>query len=128
VSDGLPALDSLELRRSQCLGHLIRRCDELIETPGAIDVWYPLAIKRALQNVIALRKRRDQLAASTYARLCRAIENKVDRLRAGPSSVPDHERLRRHMAKHREQLLVCLYEPAVDPTNNLASGSCEVRS
>lgn len=120
VSDGLPALDSLDMWRAQCLGHLIRRCAELIATPGAIGIWYPLAIMRALQQVIALRKQRDELAASTYARHCRDLERRIDRLLAGTSSVPDHERMRRHMAKHRDQLLVCLYEPHVEPTNNLA--------
>lgn len=120
VSDGLPALDALDLDRAQCLGHLIRRCAELIATPGAKGVWYPLAIMRTLQAVIALRKRREELAASTYARHCRALEGELDRLLAGTSSIPDYERLRRHMAKHREQLLVCLYNPHVDPTNNLA--------
>lgn len=120
VSDGLPALDSLDMWRSQCLGHLIRRCAELIATPGAEAMWYPLAIMRALQDVIALRRRREQIATSTYARCCRELERRIDRLLAGTSSVPDHERLRRHMAKHREQLLVCLYEEAVEPTNNLA--------
>jgi hypothetical protein len=75
---------------------------------------------RALQHVIALRKRRDELAASTYAHYCRDIERRIDRLLSGTSSIPDYERLRRHMAKHREQLLVCLYEPDVEPTNNLA--------
>jgi hypothetical protein len=75
---------------------------------------------RALQHAIALRKRRDELAASTYARYCRDIERRIDRLLAGTSSTADYERLRRHMAKHREQLLVCLYERDVEPTNNLA--------
>lgn len=120
VSDGLPALDSLTYPRAQCLGHLIRRCAELIAIPGAIDKWYPLAIMRALQSAIALRQRRDQLAASTYHRHCRAIERDIDRLLRGASSVADHDRLRRHMVKHREQLLVCLRDPLVEPTNNLA--------
>jgi transposase len=120
VSDGLPALDSLDMWRAQCLGHLIRRCADLIATPGAVGVWYPLALMRTLQQVIALRMRRDELAASTYARHCRDLERPIDRLLAGSSSVPDYDRLRRHMAKHREQLLVCLYEPNVEPTNNLA--------
>jgi hypothetical protein len=120
VSDGLPALDSLDMWRAQCLGHLIRRCAELIAIPGADSVWYPHAIMRALKAVIDLRKRRDELAPSTYARHRRDIEKRIDRLLAGTVSVPDHERLRRHMAKHREQLLVCLYEREVEPTNNLA--------
>lgn len=120
VSDGLPALDALTYPRAQCLGHLIRRCAELIAIPGAIDKWYPLAIMRALQSAIALRERRDQLAASTYRRHRRAIERDIDHLLRGASRVADHDRLRRHMLKHRDQLLVCLHDPLVDPTNNLA--------
>lgn len=120
VSDGLPALDSLPYRRAQCLGHLIKRCAELVATPGAEGKWYPLAIMRDLQAVIALRARRGELADSTYRRHCRALERSLDRMLVGPVSVPDNERLRRHMAKHRDQLLVCLDEPDVEPTNNLA--------
>lgn len=120
VSDGLPALDSLGLWRAQCLGHLIRRCAELIATPGAIGVWYPLAIMRTLQAVIALRKRRDELASSTYRRHSRVLERELDSLLRCRSSIPDYERLRRHMVKHRDQLLVCLYDIHVEPTNNLA--------
>ena len=120
VSDGLPALDSLDMSRAQCLAHLIRRCADLAALPGATGIWYPLAIMRTLQAAIALRKRRDELAASTYARHCRRIERNLDRLLAGQSSIADYERLRRHMAKHREQLLVSLYDANVEPTNNLA--------
>lgn len=120
VSDGLPALDSLDMWRAQCLGHLIRRCADLVALPGATGIWYPLAIMRTLQAAIALRKRRDELAATTYARHCRTVERDLDRLLAGHSSIADYERLRRHMAKHREQLLVSLYDANVEPTNNLA--------
>jgi hypothetical protein len=51
--------------------------------------WYlvPLAITRALQQVIALRKRRDELAASTYAR--RHLERRLDRLLAGTANVAE---------------------------------------
>lgn len=120
VSDGLPALDSLDYKRAQCLGHLIKRCAELVATPGAEDTWYPLAIMRKLQAVIALRGRRDELADSTYRRHCRTLETDLGKLLDGSMSVPDNERLRRHMDKHREQLLVCLDERDVEPTNNLA--------
>jgi hypothetical protein len=123
VSDGLPALDALDAldyRRAQCLGHLLRRASEMAATQVRGAARFPLAVKVLLKDVFALRARRDELADSTFARYRRDLEQRLDRLLAGRSTVPDNERLRRHLRKHREQLLVCLHEPAVEPTNNLA--------
>lgn len=123
VSDGLPALDALDAvgySRAQCLGHLIVRASELASLHKAGAARMPLAVKGLLQDVIALRGRRDDLAASTYRRYCRGVEHRLDRLLAGHSTVTENEKLRRHMRKHRDQLLVTLDDPAVPPTNNLA--------
>jgi hypothetical protein len=120
VSDGLPALDSLTYERAQCLGHLLRRAADLAELHQAGAARFPLAVKRLLQDVIALRGHRDGLAPSTYRRKCREFENRLDRLLDGHSTVRENEKLRRHMLRHRDELLVCLYEPDVPPTNNLA--------
>jgi hypothetical protein len=123
VSDGLPALDALDAvgyARAQCLGHLIVRASELASLHKAGAARMPLEVKGLLQDVIALRGRRDDLAASTYRRYCRDLEQQLDRLLAGHSTVTENEKLRQHMGKHRDQLLVCLDDPAVPPTNNLA--------
>jgi transposase len=123
VSDGLPALDALDglgYLRSQCLGHLIVRASELASLQKAGAARMPLAVKSLLQDVIALRGRRDDLAASTYRRYCRDIEQRLAHVLDGHSTVVENEKLRRHMCKHRDQLLVCLDDPAVPPTNNLA--------
>ncbi|MGH8676274.1 MAG: IS66 family transposase [Burkholderiales bacterium] len=122
VSDGLPALDALDgiYARAQCLGHLIVRASELASLHKAGAARMPLAVKGLLQDVIALRGCRDDLAASTYRRKCRGVEQRLDRLLAGHSTVTENEKLRRHMVKHRDQLLVTLDDPAVPPTNNLA--------
>lgn len=122
VSDGLPALDALDTvyARAQCLGHLIVRASELASLHKAGAARMPRTVKGLLQDVIALRGRRDDLAASTYRRHCRGVEQRLDRLLAGHSTVAENEKLRRHMRKHRDQLLVCLDDPAVPPTNNLA--------
>ena len=123
VSDGLPALDALDAvgyARAQCLGHLIVRASELASLHKAGAARMPLAVKELLQDAIALRGRRDDLAASTYRRQCRVVEQRLDHLLDGHSTVTENEKLRRHMRKHRDQLLVCLDDPAVPPTNNLA--------
>lgn len=122
VSDGLPALDSLpeSYRRAQCLGHLIVRASELASVHKAGAARFPLAVKHFLQEMIALRDRREALAASTYDQYCRDANQRLDRLLAGHSTVEENEKLRCHMRKHRDQLLVCLADPDVSPTNNLA--------
>ncbi len=98
-----PRLDALTYQRAQCLGHLIRRCADLLPIPGAPAKWYLIAVMRALQAAIALRALREDLAASTYRRHCRAIERELDLLLGGGAlGIPDHERLRRHMLKHRD--------------------------
>jgi hypothetical protein len=123
VSDGLPALDALDAldyRRAQCLGHLLRRASEMAELQVRGAARFPLQVKGLLQDVLALRVLRDELTDSTFARRRRDLEQRLDHLLAGHSTVADNERLRRHLRKHRDQLLVCLYEPSVEPTNNLA--------
>jgi transposase len=122
VSDGLPALDSLpdSYRRAQCLGHLIVRASELASVHKAGAARFPLAVKGFLQEVIALHDRQATLETATYDRYCRDANRGLDQLLAGHSTVHENEKLRRHMQKHRDQLLVCLEDPAVAPTNNLA--------
>jgi transposase len=122
VSDGLPALDSLpdSYRRAQCLGHLIVRASELASVHKAGAARFPLAVKGFLQEVIALHDRRATLETATYDRYCRDANRGLDQLLAGHSTVHENEKLRRHMQKHRDQLLVCLEDPAIAPTNNLA--------
>jgi len=120
VSDGLPALDSLPYDRAQCLSHLIRRAAELAALHKAGAARFPRVVKGLLQEAIALRDRRAALAPTTYQRKCRELEHRLDRLLAGHSTVHENEKLRRYLRKHRDELLVCLDDPEVAPTNNLA--------
>jgi len=120
VSDGLPALDALDYRRAQCLGHLLRHASEMAELQARGTSRFSLQVKGLLQDVLALRALCYELANSTFARRRRDLEQRLDRLLAGHSTVTDNERVRRRLRKHRDQLLVCLYEPSIEPTNNLA--------
>jgi transposase len=120
VSDGLPALDVLSYERSQCLGHLLRRACQLCAEQSAGAVRFPLAVKNLLQDVLQLREQRGQISALAFARRRGRLERRLDDLLSGHSTVADNQRLRRHMRAHRDQLLVCLYDDKVAPTNNLA--------
>jgi uncharacterized coiled-coil protein SlyX len=120
LSDGLPALDSIQGPRAQCLGHFLRRAAELEaeQTRGAVR--FPRAVKGVLQDAIALSHRHDQLAPSTISRYRLDIERRMDKLLEGRIDEPENLRFWNHLLTHRDQLFVCLRDPAVPPTNNLA--------
>jgi transposase len=120
LSDGLPALDSIEGPRAQCLGHLLRRAAEMEaeQTRGAVR--FPRGIKRVLMDAVALAHRHDVLAPRTVANYRRNIERRLDKLLDGRIDHPDNLRFWNHLLTHRDQLLVCLWDPSVPPTNNLA--------
>lgn len=120
VSDGLPALDSLRYRRAQCLSHALRRASELVDVQTAGAVRMPLAIKRILRDAIALRAERAALSEHSFACRRAAVERQLTHALRNPSRVADNERFRKHLLAHRDQWLRCLYDPEVEPTNNLA--------
>jgi hypothetical protein len=120
LSDGLPALDSIEGPRAQCLGHLVRRAAEMEAEQVRGAVHFPRAVKHILQDAVTLAHRHDELAPSTIARYRRDIERRMDKVLAGRIDNPDNLRFWDHLFKHRDQLFVCLWDPAVAPTNNLA--------
>jgi len=124
VSDGLPALDTLHRKhgftRAQCLGHLLFRAAEMAEEQTRGAVRFPRAVKALLKDAITLAHRHDELTPATHREYARRIERRADRLLAAALSHPDNRRLRNHLANHRDQLFVSLYDATVPPTNNLA--------
>jgi transposase len=120
LSDGLPALDSIQGPRAQCLGHLLRRAAEMEaeQTRGAVR--FPRAVKNVLKDAVTLAHRHEELAPKTMANYRRRIERRMDKVLAGRIDHPENLRFWNHLFTHREQLFICLRDPAVAPTNNLA--------
>lgn len=123
VSDGLPALDRLDkvflFRRAQCLAHPLRRAAEMEEEQRGGAVAFPHAVKHMIKDAVALSHRTD-LRPSTRAEYARRIERRMDALLAGRHTHRENRKLADHLAAHRDQLFICLYDSAVPPTNNLA--------
>jgi transposase len=120
IHDGWSPYDQFAFARHQpCLGHLLRRCHELLETATRGAVHFPRRIKGLLQAALALRDRhaagavRDHGLAVARGRLA----NELARAGLPPKSHAANERFAKHLWKHRDQLLTFLAVPGLDATN-----------
>lgn len=102
-----------------CLGHLLRRCHELLETARGGAVVFPRRVKALLQESLHLRDQRDEkqitLKAATHAadRLDAQMKKLLQPIkRNGPN-----ERFAKHLWKHRQQLFTFLRHRKIDATN-----------
>ncbi|MEX0777165.1 MAG: IS66 family transposase [Phycisphaeraceae bacterium] len=102
-----------------CLGHLLARCKELLETATGGAVLFPRRVKALLQESLALRDRRDAgaLQPATAARRAGALERRMEALVMPPKTHAGHERLANHLATHQTELFVFLKFPGIDATN-----------
>jgi transposase len=110
-------------QRQLCLAHLLRRCRELLEAPPTTDcAAYVDQIKRALQDALRLRDRRDQNSISDHGLHVSKgrIEARVDRLLDAPDLHDESLRLAEHLVRNREALFVFLDRCDVEATNHLA--------
>lgn len=113
------AYDALDVAQQKCLQHLIRRCKEmqLVKTGSAAT--FSLAIMRLLQGAIHLRHRFDDKLISEHGFrvACGRLESALDRQINRRLSDPDNCKLAKLLLKHRDQLLVFLYQDGLTPTN-----------
>jgi transposase len=103
----------------QCLDHLRRRCKALLETAAGGAAVFPRQIRQLLTDALALRDRRDNGELSPHGLLSAVgrLESRLDRKLYWTKTDPDNERLAKHLAKHRGQLLTFLKVPGIDATN-----------
>jgi transposase len=120
VHDGWSPYDNFKrARHQQCLGHLLRRCREMLETATRGAVRFPRRVKGLLRAALALRDRhaagrvRDHGLAVARGRLA----NDLARATFPPKSNAANERLAAHLWAHRDQLLTFLGVPGLDATN-----------
>jgi transposase len=120
VHDGWSPYDNFELAsHQQCLGHLLRRCHELLETATGGAVRFPRRVKGLLQAALDLRDRHatgvvsDHGLAVARGRLANEL---ADAIFPSKSNVAN-ERLAQHLWSHLDQLLTFLTVPGLDATN-----------
>jgi transposase len=103
----------------QCLGHLLRRCHDLLATATRGAVRFPRRIQGLLQAALDLRDRHaaglvsDHGLAVARGRLANELADAV----FPPKSNAANERLAKHLWSHLDQLLTFLSVPGLDATN-----------
>ena len=126
--DGWAVYDQfLHAIHQQCLQHLLRRAEELIEQRGGRAARFARRIHKFLLDALALRDRRREGTISDHGfavargRLERhATEERagrLDRLLALRPKAEAGRRFLNHLARHRDQLLTFLDEENLEATN-----------
>jgi transposase len=102
-----------------CLAHLLRRCEELLETAQAGAVRFPRQVKTVLRAALEVRDRRDAgTMSSRGVRIAKGrLEARMARLLAGRFTNPDNRRLANHLRLHQNDLFVFLDREDVEATN-----------
>jgi transposase len=102
-----------------CLAHLLRRCDELLETAQAGAVRFPRQVKKVLRAALEVRDRRDAGTISAQGvRIAKGrLAARMARLLAGHFTDPDNLRFANHLWRHQDDLFVFLDREDVEATN-----------
>jgi transposase len=120
IHDGWSVYDNFACaRHQQCLAHLLRRCQNLIDTASRAAVRFPRAVAQLLRSALRLRDRHadgmvgQRGLASARGRLWHRLLNLVRPVKTHPGN----ERLARFLWEHAPDLLNFLEEPGLDATN-----------
>lgn len=120
IHDGWSPYDNFaQGRHQQCLGHLLRRCQEMLPSVVGGVVRFPRRIKELLQAALDLRERyaagqvSDHGLAVARGRLDNELAEAIFPLKSNAAN----ERLAQHLWNHRDQLLTFLRVPGLDATN-----------
>jgi len=102
-----------------CLGHLLRRCHELLERATRGAVCFPRAVKALLQKSLAIRDRRDakKIQLDTAKRWARELKKQMQLLVEPIKTHAANERLAEHLHFHLGDLFTFLKYPDIDATN-----------
>jgi transposase len=120
VRDGwAPYRKFLKARHQTCLGHLLARCEELLETAQRGAARFPHAVSRLLERALLIRDCRDAgaLAGKGLERAIRRLERCCDRLLSGRVRYPANRRLLRHLIRERPALFTFLRQREMEATN-----------
>jgi transposase len=118
--DGWAPYDSFEqATHQQCLAHLLRRAEGLLERATRGAVRFPRQVKMFLTDALATRDRRDTGAISQHglAVVRGRLEKRLDRLLDWKVSHEGNRKFKKHLVGHRDQILTFLYEPDLEATN-----------
>jgi transposase len=112
----------VQAAHQSCAGHIINRCQKMIEIASPTAARFPLAIKDIFQQALALRDRYAQQEISLHGLLTATgrLETKLDGRLLRSHRDPANRRLANHLWRERPYLLTFLYCPGFDATNHRA--------
>jgi len=120
VHDGWSVYDwFMRARHQQCLGHLQRRCEELLETAVRGAVRLPRAVLGLIDRAYALRRawRGHRLNGDDLAMHGLGLACELEQLAEGRFTYPPNRRLAGHLLKHSMHWFWFLIDPTIDATN-----------
>jgi transposase len=123
IHDGWSCYDRFWRATHQtCLGHLLRRCHELLEMATRGAVIFPRKVKTLLLRSLQIRDQRDarQITAKVAAKAANQLDARMEKLLKPIKRNGPNERLAKHLWKHRDQLFTFLRHKGIDATNHRA--------
>ena len=120
VHDGWKSYDRYgKATHQQCLTHLIRRCNEMIESATPPSAVFPAAIKAMLQKSLLLRDERDSRKRSLRSTRIQAtkLTARIVALSKPRKKNGNNERLAAFLYRHVNELFTFLRHPNTDATN-----------
>jgi transposase len=105
-----------------CVGHLLRRSHEILESATRGAVVFPRRIKGILQDALAIRDQRDagEITPKQAARKADVLKVEVRRLTGSPKTNAENDRFSRHLYANQNRLFTFLKHPGLDATNHKA--------
>lgn len=120
IHDGWSVYDNFtRALHQQCLDHLLRRCDDMLETAVGGAVRFPRQVREHLLAALDLRDRYLAGAVSAHGMAVARghLSNRLEDIIFPTKSNADNERLAQHLWDHFGQLLTFLAVPVLDATN-----------
>lgn len=120
VHDGWSVYDNFRRAfHQQCLGHLQRRCQELLATAPRGAVRLPRAVLALIDRAYALRRawRGHRLSGDALAVQGLRLACELETLAEGRFRSRPNRRLAKHLLKHALQWFWFLIDPEIDATN-----------
>jgi transposase len=118
--DGFSTYDRFrKATHQQCLGHVLRRVQELAAKATRGAVHYPRKLIALFTEAIHLRNRhlKGEVSAQTLQEARKEFDRRLRDLAWPVREVPAYETLSQHLWKHLDEWFTFLSHPSVEPTN-----------
>ncbi len=105
-----------------CLGHLIRRCENLVKVASPAGARFPLAVMQLLRQGLDLRNRfqLDKISLHGLRIATGRLENALDKLLSRKFHLAANRRLANHLIHEQPHIFTFLHYPGINATNNAA--------